>query len=47
MIGIFLVVLAEQMFTYAIGWELYERTNSPLALFAPEIRRLGTLRETA
>jgi MFS family permease len=32
MIGTFLVVLAEQMFTYAIGWELYERTNSPLAL---------------
>src|SRR5436305_3529699 len=30
--GTFLVVLGEQMFTYAIGWELYERTNAPLAL---------------
>lgn len=30
--GTFLSVLGWQMFTYAIGWELYERTNAPLAL---------------
>jgi MFS family permease len=31
-IGTLLVVIGEQMFTYAIGWELYDRTNSPFAL---------------
>ena len=31
-VGLFLVVIGEQMFTYAIGWELYDRTNSPFAL---------------
>jgi MFS family permease len=30
--GTFLVILSEQMFTYAIGWELYDRTNAPFAL---------------
>ncbi len=30
--GTLVGVIGEQMFTYAIGWELYERTNSPLAL---------------
>jgi MFS family permease len=30
--GTFLVIFAEQMFTYAIGWELYDRTNAPFAL---------------
>ena len=30
--GTFLNVLGEQMFTYAIGWELYDRTSSPFAL---------------
>jgi MFS family permease len=31
-IGSFLAVVAEQMLGVAVGWELYERTNSPLAL---------------
>ena len=30
--GTFLAVLSEQMLGVAIGWELYERTNAPLAL---------------
>ncbi len=30
--GSFLAIVAEQMLGVAIGWELYERTNSPLAL---------------
>jgi len=30
--GTFLNVLVEQMFTYAIGWELYDRTSSLFAL---------------
>jgi MFS family permease len=31
-VGTFFNVVGEQMFIYAIGWELYDRTNSPLAL---------------
>ncbi len=31
-LAIFLSSLGEQMLTVAIGWELYQRTNSPLAL---------------
>jgi MFS family permease len=31
-IGSFLAVVAEQMLGVAVGWELYERTRSPLAL---------------
>jgi MFS family permease len=30
--GVFLAVVAEQMLSVAIGWELYERTRAPLAL---------------
>jgi len=30
--GTFLTVVAEQMLNVAVGWELYERTRSPLAL---------------
>src|SRR5436305_161474 len=30
--GTFLIALGQQMFTYAIGWELYDRTNLPFAL---------------
>src|SRR5687767_837217 len=30
--GKFINVVGEQMLGIAIGWELYERTNSPLAL---------------
>lgn len=30
--GSFVAVMAQQMFGVAVGWELYERTNSPLAL---------------
>lgn len=32
LIGIFIAGLGEQMINVAIGWELYQRTNSPLAL---------------
>jgi MFS family permease len=32
LLGTFLAVVAEQMLSVAIGWELYERTNAPLAL---------------
>src|SRR4051794_37381828 len=31
-LGSFLAVFAEQMLGVAVGWELYERTRSPLAL---------------
>src|SRR6266487_2968390 len=31
-LGQFIAVLGEQMIGVAIGWELYERTSSPLAL---------------
>lgn len=31
-LAIFLSAFSEQMLTVAIGWELYQRTNSPLAL---------------
>lgn len=31
-IGSFIFLLGQDMMTVAIGWELYERTNSPLAL---------------
>jgi len=31
-IGRFVATLGEQMITVALGWELYERTNSELAL---------------
>lgn len=31
-VGSFLAVVAEQMLGVAVGWELYERTRSPLAL---------------
>src|SRR4051812_27381223 len=31
-VGSFLAVFAEQMLGVAVGWELYERTRSPLAL---------------
>lgn len=30
--GSFVAVMAQQMFGVAVGWELYERTSSPLAL---------------
>ena len=32
MIGTFVTVIAEQMLNVALGWELYERTRSPLML---------------
>lgn len=32
MIGTFVTVIAEQMLNVALGWELYERTRSPLIL---------------
>ncbi len=32
LVGSFLAVIAEQMLGVAVGWELYQRTNSPLAL---------------
>jgi len=32
--GAFVAVFAQQMITVAIGWELYQRTNAPLALGA-------------
>lgn len=32
LLSTFLAVVAEQMLSVAVGWELYERTNAPLAL---------------
>ncbi|MBA2679146.1 MAG: MFS transporter, partial [Ktedonobacteraceae bacterium] len=32
LVGIFVAFFSQQMITVAIGWELYERTNSSLAL---------------